>query len=284
MRLPLTVVLLALSAQSALAEEKPPPRVAWTPGPTQVEMGSLAKEKLPDGFLFADAGDTRKLMEHMGNRTDGSELGIVVPRAEGQNWFIVFKKRDVGFIKDDEQNSIDADALLKSITEATEEANKEREKDGVAPLHVKSWKVPPHYDAKTHHLVWALLADNGTHEIVNYNIRMLGREGFVSATFVDSAANFDSAAPRLKEALDGFTFKTGHSYAEWRPGDKVAEYGLTALVAAGAGAAAMKLGLFSVLAKFLAKGWKAIIVGLGAVGSWIVRLFRKKESKPDLQP
>ncbi|HEX4386782.1 MAG TPA: DUF2167 domain-containing protein [Myxococcales bacterium] len=277
--------LLSLTAAGARAADgEKPPKLDWKAGPVEVELGSLAKEKVPKGAIFANAADARKLMEHFGNRTDGSELGLIASDVEGQNWFIIFEKREVGFIKDDDKNNIDADAILKSITDATEESNEERKKNGEGPLHVKGWKIAPHYEQSTHHLVWAMLADSDGHEIVNYNIRMLGREGYVSATFVDSSSNFDQAAPRLKESLDGFTFSSGHSYAEWRPGDKVAQYGLTALVAAGAGAAAVKLGLFAMLAKVLAKAWKAVALGLGAVATWIRRFFKKKDARPDLQP
>jgi uncharacterized membrane-anchored protein len=282
MKLQFSALCALLCAAPALAKE--PLKVEWTHGPAQVEMGSLAKEQLPPDTIWANASDTQKLMERMGNRSDGSELGLITSGKEGANWFIVFEKREVGYIKDDDQGSIDADALFKQISDATEEANKDREKDGVSPLHVKAWKVAPHYDPKTHHLVWALLAADGQNEVVNYNIRMLGREGFVSATFVDSSSNFDKAEPMLKAALQGFSFKNGHTYAEWRPGDKVAEYGLTALVAAGAGAAAVKLGLFGVLAKFFVKAWKLVVVGFGAVASWIARLFKKKQADTNLQP
>ena len=60
--------------------------------------------------------------------------------------------------------------------------------------------------------------------------------------------------------LASFNYKQGKSYAEFVPGDKVAEYGLVALVAGGAGAAAAKLGLFAWLFKALAKGGKAVVV------------------------
>ena len=46
-------------------------------------------------------------------------------------------------------------------------------------------------------------------------------------------------------------FKAGSRYAEFGQGDKIAAYGLTALVAGGAGAALAKSGLLS-------KMWKAI--------------------------
>jgi len=57
--------------------------------------------------------------------------------------------------------------------------------------------------------------------------------------------------PKYKDSLAGFNFKTGNTYAEFRQGDKLAGYGLTALVAGGAAAVAVKTGLFKYIGKFL---------------------------------
>jgi uncharacterized membrane-anchored protein len=89
----------------------------------------------------------------------------------------------------------------------------------------------------------------------------------------DAVASFDSA-------LTQFDFYSGQSYAEWKPGDKVAEYGLAALVTGGAGLAAAKLGLFSkmwkwIIAMFLAlkKVFIAIVI---AIGAFFKKLFKSK--------
>jgi uncharacterized membrane-anchored protein len=231
-------------------------------------------------MAFAGAADTRKILERMGNPTNGDEVGLVIPKAEGQNWFIVYEYRKVGFVKDDDKDRIDADALLKSITEATEESNEERKKMGATALHVLRWAEPPRYDERTHNLTWATLAhsDDG-HDVVNYNVRVLGREGFMSVTLVDDAKSWAAAKPAVEQALGAFSYKKGRSYAEWVPGDKVAQYGLTALVAAGAGAAAAKLGFFAVLGKLFAKAGKAILLGIAALGGLVAKLWNSARGK-----
>jgi uncharacterized membrane-anchored protein len=76
--------------------------------------------------------------------------------------------------------------------------------------------------------------------------------------------------------------------SEWRQGDRIAEYGLTALVAAGAGAAAVKLGLFAKLGKLFAKFAKLIIVGVVAIGAFLSKilrgLFGRKDEQPGVEP
>jgi uncharacterized membrane-anchored protein len=76
--------------------------------------------------------------------------------------------------------------------------------------------------------------------------------------------------------LEGATFASGATYADYAKGDRVAEYGLAGLVAGGAGlGAAAKMG---VLAK-LGKGLVALLVAgkklIAVVVIGIVALFRR---------
>jgi uncharacterized membrane-anchored protein len=250
------------------------PNIRWVPGPRTVDLGSnVAEIDLGDSYLFAGADDTRKLMEAMGNTVGESELGMVSPKSDDQDWFILFEYSAEGYVKDDEKDSIDKDAILESYKEGTEEGNKVRKEKGLPGLHVTGWYEEPHYDQASHNLVWALLARNDDgHEVVNYNVRLLGREGYMSVTLVDEPQKLAVSKPQVENVLSGFAYKSGKSYAEFVPGDKVAQYGLTALIAGGAGAAAVKLGLFGALAKMLAKGGKAIVLLVVAVLAGLKRL------------
>jgi len=280
--------LLLGAAVPALAADEPAPeeQVKWVPGPASVDLGgTIAQIALPETLAFAGAEDTRRLLERMGNTTDGSELGLIVSKAEDQDWFIVFEWNAIGYVKDDEKDEIDADGLLASIKEGTERANEERKKRGIPALHVVGWAEPPSYDRRTNHLTWAILgrSEDG-HDSVNYNVRVLGREGVMSVTLVDDPQNLAAAKPAVDEVIGAFSYKSGKKYAEWLPGDKVAQYGLTALVAAGAGAAAAKLGLFAVLGKFLAKGWKLVVVVIGGLGAMAVKFWNALRGKASARP
>ena len=272
---------LAPAKAPEAAAPAPERKIAWTPGPATVTLGdALAEVRLPEGLAFAGAEDTRRLLEEMGNSTDGSEMGLIVPKAEDQSWFIVFEWSDVGYVKDDEKDAIDADALLASMKEGTEAANAWRKERGLPALHVVGWSEPPRYDERTHNLTWATLGRNDEgHESVNYNVRVLGREGVMSVTFVDDPKNLAAARPAVDGVIAAFGYKQGKTYAEWVPGDKVAEYGLTALVAAGAGAAAAKLGFFGFLAKIFAKAGKLIVLGLAALGAAAAKFWSALRGK-----
>ena len=272
----LFLTLVLLFSNTGLAQQ---PKINWIVGPTTVDLGqNLAMLSLEEEYIFANAQDTHKLMEMIGNPPSKSEIGLVGPRTEGQDWYIVFEHEAVGFIKDDEKGNIDADAIIKNIKEGTEKSNEYRRKKGIPPLHVKGWYKEPYYDENTHNLTWAILGESGGHEIVNHNVRLLGRDGYISAVLVTDPKTLDVLIGQLDGVVSNIAYKKGRSYAEFVKGDKIAKYGLTALIAGGAATAAVKFGLF----KYLAKFWKLIAVGALAVFSAIAKIFnsifkRKKE-------
>lgn len=64
-------------------------------------------------------------------------------------------------------------------------------------------------------------------------------------------------------------------YSEYKPGDKLAEYGLGALVVGGAAAAAAKSGLLKGLGKFL---WVAVFGVAAGAWTFIKRIFAGKSN------
>ncbi len=234
----------------------------------------MAEVELGENDLFADPETTRQLMEAMGNVVNGREIGLIAPGGEDKHWFVLFEFDPVGYVPDDEKDSIDKGALLKSISEGTERANRVRARRGFAGLHVIGWYEEPYYDEQTNNLTWALEAesDDGS-RVINYNVRLLGREGYTSVTLVTDPATLATDKVEIQRIVSGFTYKPGKRYAEFVAGDKVAAYGLTALIAGGAGAAAVKLGLLAKLGKILAKSWKLVLLALAGLGVGLKRLF-----------
>jgi uncharacterized membrane-anchored protein len=269
------LAVIALAGLFPVAAEAQGAGVNWVKGPKTVALGNdIAELALGDQYAFAGAQDTRRLLREMGNTVDDTELGLVNPLAQDEDWMVVFEYNADGYVKDDDADEIDKDAILESYQKGTEAANEQRKSRGIPGLHVTGWFEEPHYDKATHNLVWALHAksDDGS-EVVNYNMRLLGREGFMSVTLVDEPSKLAVSKPKVEALLRGFRYKTGKSYAEWVPGDKVAQYGLVALVAGGAGAAAVKTGLLAGLMKVLAKGGKAVILLIVAAGAGLKKLL-----------
>lgn len=272
------VIFFALAVSASAQNEAP--AINWLRGPATAQLGDgLASIQVPEGYLFADKEETQKFMQMNGNPPTDQELGLLTPADDAKTWFVVFSYDEVGYVKDDDKDEIDADAILDSVREGTEAANEERKKMGSDPVEVVGWFEKPHYDSSSHNLVWAIEGKSKEGGVVNYDVRLLSRRGYVSAKLITDPQALAADLPHVQALLGGFSFNEGNRYAEWKAGDKVAEYGLAALVAGGAGAAALKLGLFAQIGKLLAKGWKLVVVGFAALASWVKRLFGKKEEE-----
>ncbi len=275
------VSLIPASAADQAPPEEPVPQFSWIDAPALAKMSDVAEIKVPENVRFAGADDARKFLEFNHNIPSGQEAGMLVGSIPGRQdgfWFAIFEWEPIGYVKDDERTSIDADALLKSITEGTEAANEERRKRGWNAMHIVGWQTPPKYDEATHNLTWAILgqSDPGGERSVNHRTRMLGRQGVMSVDLVVSPENYAGALPVFNAALGNYAFQSGKTYAEYKPGDTVAKVGLTALIVGGAGAVAAKTGL-------LAKFWKLIVAGLvalmGALKNTFSRLFGRKRDR-----
>ncbi len=268
----------AVSAQQSNETQKPaPPKIDWIAGPSTARLGDIAEVKVPAGFQFTGKEGTRKFLELTGNPPSGDELGTIVPASgddskDSEFWFIIFEFQEVGYVKDDDGDKLNGNGLLKTIQDNTEEANKERLKRGWLAYHVRSWYKPPFYDSSTKNLTWAMegySTNQGKEEVsVNYSVRILGRRGTMNADLVLDPKLVDGVVPKFNSLLKGFSYLPGSGYADFRAGDKIAEYGLATLVAGGATAIAAKTGL-------LAKLWKLIVAAIAALAAFIKRMFNR---------
>jgi uncharacterized membrane-anchored protein len=253
---------------------------AWQFGPAVAQLGDgLAEIEIPDGYMALDTRETQRLMEYLENPVNGTEVGTIAPAEEDANWFIVFEWDEIGYVADEGHEDIDADALLTSIREGTEEANAARAERGWATMQIVGWQEEPHYDEKTQNLTWAVLGRSEGYDNVNRIMKLLGRRGVMTATLVSDTHILPVASVETDQLLASFRFKPGNTYAEYIPGkDKLAEIGLAALIVGGAGAALVQTGL-------LARFWKVILAGLAAVGGGLAKLFGggKSEQAPTHQ-
>ena len=243
----------------------------WVKGPSTVTAQGNAKLTIPDQYVYLDARNTSKFLELQHNLGNEREV-MVAPR--DLHWQAYLEFADEGYVKDDEK--IDAAALLKTLKENTERANAERQRRGWGALHLVDWATPPVYNTTTKRLEWATILESQDGRAVNFSTKILGRRGYTSVIMVTDPANLSAAEGSLDNVLTGYAFNPGETYADWRSGDKVAEYGLAALIVGGVAAVAAKKGLFSVLAGFLAVAWKFIAAAAVAAVAWLRRLFTKK--------
>jgi uncharacterized membrane-anchored protein len=251
--------------------------IQWMQGPTTARIGAMAEIAIPEGYQYANAGDAQTLLELYGNPRNPNILGAIVPIAEDVDWTLIFKFDAIGYVKDADKESIDANEILSNFQAGLPSMNEARRSIGADECRSISWMEKPFYDAQTNNLTWALRLGFDGGDSVNYDIRILGRRGVMEATLLDSPETYAKSIPEVKRVLSGFNYVSGEKYAEWKQGDKIAAYGLTGLVAGGGLAVAAKTGLLGKLGVILAKGGKAIILAVvvlfGAGMSVVKRLF-----------
>lgn len=261
-------VCTTLLAGSAVAQQgQAPVQLDWQFGPVTAPIGGrLAEIDVDGGYVFLDAEGTKQLMELTQNPVSGNELATLAPADEEQSWFVVFEFDASGYVDDAEKDELDADAILESIRKGTEAANEERSKRGWETLSIVGWHEPPHYDEDTNHLSWAVIGESQSGRNVNRIVKLLGRRGVMTATLVSAPEELSFAMLATRALLSGYRFQPGSTYAEYVPGkDKLASYGLTALVVGGTGAALVKSGLLARLWKPIAGAFAALVVGLKRV-------------------
>ena len=266
----------AQAARAAIAK-------AMIRGPATVPLRDEADLQLPDHFGFIPQKEAAEAMKLMGNRTGPDFLGMIVPLsaesgAHNGSWFISLQYDPAGYIKDDDAKHWDAGKLLQTLKDGTEAANADRERLGIQPIAVTRWVQSPTYESGSHRLVWSAEAKRkdgaDSDPTINYNTYVLGREGYIALNLITSASGVDHDKVAAGDLLSGVDFKSGKRYGDFNSStDKVAAYGLAALVA---GVAAKKLGLLALLAATILKFAKVIAIAVAAFGAGIVRWFKSR--------
>jgi uncharacterized membrane-anchored protein len=245
-----------------------------------VLRGGLARISLPEGFKYLNPADTDTILSKIwGNPRNANTLGMILPGdfdpLRPDSWAVILTFAEDGYVKDGDAAKINYDDLLQKMKEGTLEASKAREKAGFEPIELVGWAAPPRYDAATHKLYWAKEIKFGkqAENTLNYNIRILGRRGVLILNAVAAMAQLrqvEAATPTLLSMVD---FQEGHRYADFKQGtDKVATYGIAALVAGGIAA---KAGLLKGLWVGILALKKFIIVGVLALLAYAKRLWNR---------
>ena len=274
----------------ALADDQQPSagEIAWQAatkvaitGPSDMPLGDQAALHIPTAMAFIPKAEAATLMKAWGNSTNDQFYGLVVPKNSGEYWVMTIDHTAEGYVKDDKAKSWNADELLQSLKDGTEEQNKERVKIGVPALDIVGWIEKPNYDSSSHRLVWSMKAvDRGSAidapATVNYNTYALGRDGYFQINLLTSDATIEKEKPYARAVLAALEYKPGKRYEDFNVStDHIAEYGLAALVG---GVVAKKLGLLALAGVFILKFAKIILVSLAVVGGGVVKFFRGKRS------
>jgi uncharacterized membrane-anchored protein len=230
------------------------------------------------GFRYLPPADARKVLEDLwGNPPDDSVLGMLVPDNAGlaseHSWAVVVTYSDDGYVSDEDAAKVDYAQVMKDMQEAQVDENAERRKQGYPEFNLVGWAQPPRYEAATKRVYWAkdLKVQGADSDTLNYDIRVLGREGYLSMNAVASMNDMALVQSGMQQVLPMAQFDEGHRYADYKPGtDKLAAYGLAALVGGGIAA---KTGLLAKIGLALLAAKKLVLAGLVAVGAAVKKVF-----------
>lgn len=258
-------------AQSPAGGQSPEQQAAalgWVTAGSIGRVADKAEFHVKDGYTFLGSADTDKFLQINGNPPQGGHSYTIA--STSKNWFGILSFAGEGYVKDDEK--IDADELLKALKDQSLAANEEKKKKGYQTLTLEGWFFPPRYDQETKRLEWGtkLRADDNS-AVVNVSTKILGRSGYTHAILVSSPETMETDLADFKKALKNFEYVSGEKYSEWKEGDKIAAYGLGALVLGGAAAAATSKGGL----KMILLAAAAAVAGLFA---GVKKFFSRKRS------
>lgn len=209
---------------------------------------------VPDGFVFLDPQESKHLLvDYWDNPEDRLEevLGTMVKADAGiygnvETAYVV-SYDNCGYVSDEDAASIDYSDLLKEIQEGLEEENKSNPNG--EKWELVGWGWQPTYDNQKKVLAWSKhYRIDGEREVINYDVRVLGKAGFVVITAVASPEDKDQLIADNGAIINSVKYDQGYMYSDFNPDtDHVAEWTIGGLIA---GKVLAKAGIWAMLAKF----------------------------------
>lgn len=233
--------------------------------------------QVPDGFVFLNPEETKHLLvdywENPSEKLSGT-LGAMVRQNAGtyinvETAYVIWYE-DAGYVSDEDAKGIDYAELLKEMQDETLEENKTNTQ-GIK-WELIDWAWPPTYDNNDKVLAWAkLFCVNDTNMILNYDVRILGKKGFVMIKAV-SSPDFKDEIQADNSAITGsIRYNDGYRYSDFNPAtDKIAPLTIGGLIA---GKILTKASIWAVIAKFSKLIIIAIIGFIAAMRKRIAKWF-----------
>ncbi len=247
----------------------------WKGEGTYKLPNSHSKLVLPENHLVAFGRDAQHFHALSGNpHKDKAIEAVVIDEDDNTVYFTCYND---GYVSLDDWKEIDSKKFLEEVIENTEEANKERRRQGMSELHVVGWLKRPTLDRKSNTVYWAIEAeDDDSGKIVNSVALRLGRKGFERIVWVSERDSYRPFGGELDVMMRAHSFEPGYRYSDFIKGDKVATYGIAALVAATLGTKVLKAtGLLVLFKKFGAVIFAGLATLFYKARNKLIGFFRK---------
>lgn len=240
----------------------------------------IAEVDVPNNYKFLNAEQSNYVLTELWGNPPSEVIGLLFPEdtnplSENFTYAVEVTYSEEGYIEDDDAKDLDYDELLEEMQEGTNADNDERKKLGYPTMDLVGWASKPYYDEAEKKLHWAKEIKFEGEEIntLNYNIRVLGREGYLNLNAIGTIDVLPLFKNDVNEILESVHFTEGNKYADFNPDiDNVAAYGIGGLIA---GKLLAKAGFFVLILRF----WKAIAISIvGVFSAFKKKIFGSKES------
>ncbi len=234
-------------------------------------LNGKVKLNVPNEFYYLDAEDTKRVLEEAwGNPPSKSSLlGMLFPLKHSpldlDAWGVTIDYSDDGYVNDAGESELDYGKIFKTMKKEAKKSNKARKKKGYGKIQLLGWAEPPIYDNAGKKLYWGNYKklERTGENILDYNLRILGKEGYLIMNFVASIDQLNQVKEARPTILEMANFSEGNTYAEHKPGiDKTAEYNVSGLVA---GKVVEKSGILIKLLLLIKKFWVVPAIALTVV-------------------
>lgn len=198
-----------------------------------------------------------------GGSADPTIIGMLLPRAlspvsEG-GWGLSMQHLDTGYVDARRWKNVNAQDLLKTLQQHSQ-------------AEVLNWAMPPTFDPKSGVLMFAteVKLPGTTDTAVFPKVLLLGREGLLLMKGVVEKKHWEGMKAQLQDLSRSVTFQAGYQYTDVQAGDRVYDYGMTALITEQPvqdpeGKTSSAPFLFP---------WIAVLLGLGLMGTLMGKKVR----------
>lgn len=244
-------------------------RMHWKKGTLKL-ASSHGMFTVPRGGTMVVGGEATRADELINGSTDPTIEGY----ADFAHRSLYVSYVDEGFVNTDDWKDVNADDLMKHLRDATESANAERVKNGGPVMHIDGWVQRPTFDQARKSVRWVTHAhDESGRGFVNAVALLLGRHGYERFTLVSNGSDPKGDAVLLAAAANGYRFDPGFRFQDYFWGDKLAGYGIAALVGTAAGATIAKTVGFGAILLLIKKFFLVIVAALLGVFGYVKRFF-----------
>lgn len=251
-------------SQTALSPD-PLKQISWVSGPQKISLADCAYIDIPAGYRLTDAHGARVILQNANNPIPDNLIGLLA--TDSGKWWAVLQYNPNGYIKDPGARQIDAAAVLKAVQARNQNAS----------ITSINWESQPVYDAQKHSLAWSFKLHSASMQALNETVLLFGRRGDLQLTAFRPYPLAD--APFLTKMVQNITFKDGERYADYQPGDQVADAGLEDLIVGGKAIKTASGGFTGATA-----AWIYSVIGVVILGGGILLMKKNRRHRSASRP